>query len=94
MTLEVIRSGSRAAWPSVPRSFLSGVGAIMRFALHSSTRGLGIHTAGTIAMIVTILGVLISLFWMTVWADRRRRVATVDDPYAARAPVVREGEVL
>jgi hypothetical protein len=28
----------------------------MRFALHSSTRGFSLHTAGTIAMIVTILG--------------------------------------
>ena len=71
--------------------FLIAVGAILRFAVHTSTSGFSIHTAGTIIMIVGVVGLLISLLWMTVWADRRRRTVAVDDGYAAR-PVVRERE--
>ena len=74
--------------------FLIAVGAIMRFAVHTSTSGFSIHTAGTIVMIVGVVGLLISLFWMTLWSGRRRAVDPVDDGYAARGPVVREREVL
>jgi len=73
--------------------FLIAVGAIMRFAVHASTSGFSIHTAGTIIMIVGVVGVLISLLWMTVWADRRRAVPA-DDEYVARRRPVREREVL
>jgi hypothetical protein len=48
--------------------------------------GIQHHTIGLILMIVGIVGLLISVLWMTVWADRRNRVATVDrrDGVAAR----------
>jgi hypothetical protein len=74
--------------------FLIAVGAIMRFAVHTSTSGFSIHTAGTILMIVGIVGLVLSLLWMTLWADRRRAVDPVDDGYAPRRRVVREREVL
>ena len=74
--------------------FLIAIGAIMRFAVHTSTSGFSIHTAGTILMIVGIVGLLISLLWLTAWRDRRHRVAAVDDEYVAGRPVVREREVL
>ena len=75
--------------------FLIAVGAIMRFAVHTSTSGFSIHTAGTIVMIVGVIGLLISLLWMTVLSGRRRAVVDpVDDPYAGRRGVVREREVL
>jgi Domain of unknown function (DUF6458) len=48
--------------------FLIAVGAILRFAVSVSTSGFNLHTIGLILMIV---GVVISLIWMTVWADRR-----------------------
>jgi sulfite exporter TauE/SafE len=73
--------------------FLIAVGAIMRFAVNASTSGFSIHTAGTIIMVVGVVGLLISLLWMTVWADRRRAVPA-DDEYAGRRQVVREREVL
>ena len=38
--------------------------------------------------------VLISLLWMTVWADRRRAVPPADDAYGAPRRTVREREVL
>jgi hypothetical protein len=64
---------------------LIAVGAILRFAVHVHTQGFNLHTVGVILMIVGAVGFLISLFWMTVWADRRRR-ATVppDDRYYGR----------
>ncbi|HKG16729.1 MAG TPA: DUF6458 family protein, partial [Solirubrobacteraceae bacterium] len=54
------------------------VGAILYFAVETSISGIDIATVGLILMIVGIIGLVISLFWMTVWADRRReREATV-----------------
>ena len=58
--------------------FLIAVGAILYFAVETSISGIDIATVGLILMIVGIVGLVISLFWMTVWADRRReREATV-----------------
>jgi hypothetical protein len=51
---------------------LIAVGAIMRFAVTVHSSGFSIHTAGLILMIVGVVGLLISLFWITVWADRER----------------------
>jgi heme/copper-type cytochrome/quinol oxidase subunit 2 len=64
--------------------FLIAVGAILRFAVHVSTKGFNLHTIGLILMVVGIVGFVISLVWMTVWADRRRRVAPPEDPYYRR----------
>jgi len=52
--------------------FLIAVGAILYFAVETSISGIEIATVGLILMIVGIIGLVISLFWMTVWADRRR----------------------
>lgn len=65
--------------------FLIAVGAILKFAVNASTSGFNIQTAGTILMIVGVIGLLISLFWMTMWSGRRDRVA--------ERPVVRERDV-
>jgi hypothetical protein len=54
---------------------LIAVGAIMRFAVTVHSSGFSIHTAGLILMIVGVVGLLISLFWITVWADRERGTA-------------------
>ena len=58
--------------------FLIAVGAVLRFAVTVSTHGFDIHTIGVILMIVGGVGLLLSLLWMTVWADRRNRPAYVD----------------
>jgi hypothetical protein len=57
--------------------FLIALGAILRFAVSVTTHGFSIHTIGVILLIVGIVGLVISLLWMTIWADRRRGVATV-----------------
>ncbi|HEY8625151.1 MAG TPA: DUF6458 family protein [Solirubrobacteraceae bacterium] len=55
---------------------LIAVGAILRFAVTVTTHGFNVHTVGVILLIVGIVGLFISVLWMTVWADRRRGVAT------------------
>ena len=56
--------------------FLIAVGAILRFAVSVSTHGFNLHTVGVILIAVGVLGLLISLLWMTIWADRRRDART------------------
>jgi hypothetical protein len=63
---------------------LIALGAILRFAVHVSTKGFNLYTIGIILMVVGAIGVVISLLWTTVWADRRRRVAPPEDPYYRR----------
>jgi Domain of unknown function (DUF6458) len=66
--------------------FLIAVGAILRFAVTVTTHGFNIHTVGVILIVVGIVGLLISLLSMTLWSDRRRRVAVEDRDYDYRAP--------
>ena len=69
--------------------FLIAVGAILRYAVSDSLSGVDIPTIGLILMVVGIVGLLISLFMMTLWdRDRRRgdvveerRVVERRDPY-------------
>ena len=58
--------------------FLIALGAILRFAVTVSTKGFNIHTIGVILMIVGAVGLILSVFWITVWSRRRARVV-VDD---------------
>ncbi len=57
---------------------LIAVGAILRFAVSASTSGFSIHTAGTILMVVGVVGLVLSLFWSLAYA--RRRDAVVERP--------------
>lgn len=68
--------------------FLIALGAILRFAVSVTTKGFNIHSIGVILIVVGIVGLLISLLWMTVWSDRRRRdvVAYDREPVAYDAP--------
>ncbi len=51
---------------------LIAIGAILRFAVTVTTHGFNIHTMGVILMIVGVVGLIITVLWMTMWADRRR----------------------
>lgn len=57
--------------------FLIALGAVLRFAVSVSTHGFSLHTIGVILMVIGAIGLIISLLWMTVWADRSRRRAVV-----------------
>lgn len=70
--------------------FLIAVGAILRFAVSVTTTGFNLHTVGVILMIAGVAGLLISLFWMLAWTDRRRDGTVVRDGVVVRdTPVVR-----
>jgi hypothetical protein len=73
--------------------FLIAVGAILKFAVTADVEGVEVSTVGLILMIVGIVGLLISLLWMTIWADRSRRAAVVDDGTVVRRRDVVERDV-
>ena len=71
--------------------FLIAVGAILRYAVTAEVSGIEIATVGTILLVVGVIGLLISLLYMTLWADRRRDVvADRTAPAPAEREVVRE----
>ena len=66
--------------------FLIAVGAILRYAVSDSVPGIDLPVIGLILMIVGVVGMLISLFTMTLWDRDRRRGDVVEerrvrDPY-------------
>ena len=61
--------------------FLIALGAILKFAVHTSVSGVSLQTIGVILMIVGVVGLILSFFWATAWA-RRRGPAVDDRPYA------------
>lgn len=60
---------------------LIAVGAIMRFAVTADADGFSINTAGTILMVIGIVGLVLSLLWSAVYARRRGDVLVAEDPY-------------
>ncbi len=74
--------------------FLIAVGAILKFAITTTAHGVNINTIGVILMIVGAVGLVISLFYMTMWADRRRHAAVGPaDRAVVREPVARDPDV-
>jgi len=69
--------------------FLIALGAILRFAVTATVSGINISTVGTILLVVGVVGLIISLLYMTLWADRTRAAAPVDRTTAA-PPAERE----
>ena len=57
--------------------FLIAAGAILRWAVTGHVSGIDVQTVGTILLVVGIIGLLISLFWMMA-ATRRDTVVTRD----------------
>jgi hypothetical protein len=53
--------------------FMIAVGAILRYAVTAHINGVDIQTVGGILMIVGIIGLVFSLLWMLLYADRHRR---------------------
>ena len=54
--------------------FLIAVGAILYFAVDANVSGLEISTVGIILMVIGIIGLIITLFFLGSWRDRRRTV--------------------
>jgi uncharacterized membrane protein YuzA (DUF378 family) len=74
--------------------FLIAVGAILKYAVTANVSGVNLDTVGVILMVVGIAGLLLSVLWMTIWADRRRHAVvadrTVADPAYRERVVERE----
>jgi Domain of unknown function (DUF6458) len=64
--------------------FLIALGAILKFAVTATVAGISIQTVGVILMIAGVVGLLVSILFLTTRDDRRREPA----------PVVREREYL
>ncbi|MDQ6730453.1 MAG: hypothetical protein M3022_09150 [Actinomycetota bacterium] len=58
---------------------LIAVGAILRFAVTAHISGFNVQTAGTVLLVVGILGLLLALAYSFWWADRSQRRVVVDD---------------
>jgi uncharacterized membrane protein YuzA (DUF378 family) len=59
--------------------FLIAVGAILKFAVTATVSGISLATVGVILIVVGIAGLLVSLLWLTAFADRRT-TARVEQP--------------
>ena len=68
--------------------FLIALGAILKYAVTADVEGVNLGTVGVILMVVGIVGLLLSLLWMTIWADRRRDRAVVTERPVERERVV------
>jgi len=68
--------------------FLIAVGAILKYAVTFTVGGFDIQTAGVILIVVGVIGLVISLFFL-LSAGGRRRSTVVEE-----RPVVREREIL
>ena len=67
--------------------FLIALGAILRFAVTASVSGISIATVGTILLIVGVVGLLCSLFYL-LQADRPTWVVGRRERYVERDPYV------
>jgi hypothetical protein len=64
--------------------FLIAVGAILRYAVTATVSGISITTVGLILIIVGIVGLILSIFYMLAWAPSRgaaRERVVERDPY-------------
>ncbi len=67
--------------------FLIAVGAILNYAVTASVSGVDLATVGVILMVVGIAGLVISLLYTLIWADRTRATGVVRDRYVEREPL-------
>ena len=75
--LAVTHRGNSRTVPLGTSIFLIAVGAILRYAVTITVSGISLTTVGLILIIVGIVGLLLSLFYMTLWSRGPRE----RDPY-------------
>jgi hypothetical protein len=57
--------------------FLLAAGAILKYAVEDSVSGINLQTVGVILMIVGVVGLILSLLYMTLWTRGRSDVGYV-----------------
>jgi hypothetical protein len=62
--------------------FLIAVGAILKFAVTATVSGISLQTVGVILMLVGLLGLILSFFWLAS-ARSRPGVVVAHEPVAA-----------
>jgi uncharacterized membrane protein YedE/YeeE len=62
--------------------FLIAAGAILRYAINESPDAIDLQTVGLILMVVGVIGLLISLLYMTMWSRGRTTAPPPDRPVA------------
>lgn len=70
-------------------AFLIAVGAILKFALETSVKGINLGLVGVILMIVGAVGLIVSMLFWSSFSPYRRRTDVVESTV-----VTREREVL
>ena len=60
--------------------FLIAVGAILRYAVKDSLQAIDLQVVGLILMIVGVIGLAISLLYMTLWSRDRGAVPPGERP--------------
>ena len=65
--------------------FLLAVGAILKFAVSDGINGVDLATVGVILMVVGIVGLVFSLFYMTLWSRDRGDGAVVRERESVRS---------
>lgn len=64
---------------------LIAIGAILRWAVTATVSGFNIQTAGTVLLIVGLIGLVLSIIYTFYWS--RRETVVYDDPrYVRREP--------
>jgi hypothetical protein len=65
---------------------LIAIGAILKWAVTASVSGINLQTAGTVLLIVGIVGLVLSVIYTFYWSRRTTTAVPVDrrDPYDAR----------
>jgi hypothetical protein len=58
---------------------LIAVGAILKFAVTAHVNGFNVQTAGTVLLVVGIVGLVLALAYTFWWADRSQRQVVVHD---------------
>jgi hypothetical protein len=61
--------------------FLLAAGAILKYAVEDSVKGVDLQAVGVILMIVGVVGLLLSLLYVNVWNRNSRADAVRDREY-------------
>jgi uncharacterized protein DUF6458 len=64
--------------------FLIAVGAILYFAVNATVSGISIATVGIILMVIGVIGLIISLFFLASWRGRRGATVVEERPVTRR----------
>ena len=59
---------------------LMAIGAILKWAVTAHVSGINLQTAGTVLLVLGVVGLILSLIYTFVWSRRNQAVATTYVP--------------